>query len=106
MLKNTRSRWYLREWRKHFGLTQQQLADRMETSKSVISEWETGKKRWNQDMLEALADALGCEPADLIMRDPTAPASIWSIWDRVPEAKRADAIRVLEAFTDPPRKTG
>lgn len=106
MLKRERSRWFLREWRKHRHLTQDQLAARLETSKSWISELENGKRRWNQDVLELLADALNCDPADLIMRDPTAPDPIWSIWDRIPLARRDLAMKSLEVFADPAKKTG
>ena len=101
MAQKTRPRWFLKEWRKHRGLTQQQLGDRIGKSKSNISEFETGATRYNQDLLEALADALMCEPADLIMRDPTQPDAIWSIWDRIPEAKREDAKRILETLATP-----
>ena len=59
-----------------------------------------------QETLEALADALMCEPADLIMRDPTSPDPIWSVWDRVPSTKRNDALRVLAAFAEDSAKTG
>lgn len=100
-------KFFLREWRAHRGLTQQRLADRVGLSKPFISEMERGVKGYSQDTLEALADALGCEPADLIMRDPTSPDPIWSIWDRVPPVKRSDALRVLAAFaTEDKAKTG
>ena len=61
---------------------------------------------YSQDTLEALAEALMCEPADLLMRDPTSPDPIWSVWDRVPATKRNDALRVLAAFAEGPKKTG
>jgi transcriptional regulator with XRE-family HTH domain len=97
-----RQRWFLKEWRTHRGLTQQQLADRLETTKSVISALENGKQRWNQDLVELAAEALNCEPADLIVRDPTAPEPIWSIWDRVPAANRSMAVKALEVSVAPP----
>lgn len=109
-----RQRWFLKEWRTHRGLTQQQLADRLETTKSVISALENGKQRWNQDILELAAEALNCDPVDIIVRDPTAPESIWSIWDRVPQQMRPVAVKTLEAFAgdsptskpQKPKKTG
>ncbi len=58
---------------------------------------------YTQPMLEALGDALRCSPADLIMRDPTAPNSIWSIWDQIPPTQRNQAFRILETFA---KKTG
>lgn len=97
---------YLRQWRDHRGLTQQQLADRVGISKPHVSELERGKKQYTQKMLELLADALNCDPADLLVRDPSQPQPIWSIWDRIPETKRSDAIRVLQAFTGDEKKVG
>ncbi len=105
MNKRERTRWFLKEWRKHRGLTQQQLADRVETTKSVISTLENGGQRWNQDLVEALAEALSCDPVDLLIRDPSAPEPIWSIWDRVPAVNRDQALRVLEAMAQPPKTT-
>lgn len=70
----------------------------METTKSVISALENGKQRWNQDIVELAAEALNCEPPDLIVRDPTAPEPIWSLWDRVPAVNRDLARKTLEAF--------
>lgn len=100
MTGRARHRWYLREWRKHRGLTIERLAELIETTKSVVSELEVGKKRYNQDHLEKLADALGCEPADLLTRDPSDPEGVWEAWDHVPVSKRDDAIRVLRALAD------
>jgi len=97
---------YLKQWRQHRGLTQQRLADRVNLSKPFISEMERGKKGYSQETLEALAEALMCEPADLIMRDPTSPDPIWSVWDKVPATKRNDALRVLAAFAEDSAKTG
>lgn len=100
-----RQRWFLKEWRTFRGLTQQQLADRLDTTKSVISALENGKQRWNQDILELAAEALNCDPVDIIVRDPTAPEPIWSIWDRVPPSNRSLAAKTLEAFAgDTPMK--
>lgn len=44
--------------RAHLGLTQQELADRMGTTKSVISRIESGQHRSGTDTLRRLAEAL------------------------------------------------
>ncbi len=44
--------------RAHLGLTQQELAERMETTKSVISRIESGQHRSGTDTLRRLALAL------------------------------------------------
>ncbi|WP_417281061.1 MULTISPECIES: helix-turn-helix domain-containing protein [Alphaproteobacteria] len=63
---------YLREWLEYRALTAEQLAGRLETSKSVVSKLLNGKQRYNQDWLERFAYALNCEVPDLY-RDPTTP---------------------------------
>jgi len=73
----------------------------MPISKATLSRIETGKQPYTQDTLEALAWALNCEPADLIMRDPTSEA--WSIWDdlkKMPPEQRKRAIKILRALAD------
>jgi transcriptional regulator with XRE-family HTH domain len=96
-MKNARP-FYLKQWREYRGLSQQRLADRIESSKGYISDLERGNRRYNQDLLEALADALSCEPADLLMRDPTDPSGIWSVWDQVPTVERPRIVAVIRAL--------
>ena len=102
--KKRKQRQFIREWRKFRNLTQERLADRMGISRGYVSQVEKGKRRYDQHFLEAAAEALSCEPADLLMRDPTDPAAIWSIWDQIPPTQRAQAVRVLETFAA--KKTG
>lgn len=91
---------FLKQWRQHRGLTQDRLAERIGTSKGYISDLERGVRRYNQDLLEALADALTCSPADLLMRDPSQKDAIWSIWDQAKPAERQQIIAVARALTD------
>jgi transcriptional regulator with XRE-family HTH domain len=63
-------RTFFREWRDYRGLTQEQLAERLGTTKGAVSKIENGTSRYNQSSLEAWAEALSCEPADLISRPP------------------------------------
>ena len=103
--KKQRQRIFLREWRKHRGVTQDQLAERLDVDRSIISKVETGKLDYHQHFLEAAAEALACEPADLLVRDPTAPDPIWSIWDRIPPIDRPKAQAVLQALTNTSKKS-
>lgn len=95
---------YLREWRKHRNLTQDQLAERIETSKGYISDLERGVRRYNQDLLEALAEALSCSPADLLIRDPSQGDAIWSIWEHAKPGERQQIAEVARVITG--KKTG
>lgn len=101
--KRASRRTFIKEWRKYRDLNQESLAERVGTTQETISRLERGDIAYTQPMLEALADALRCEPADLIMRDPTQPGSLWSIWDQIQPQERDQAMRVLETFT---KKTG
>lgn len=98
------TRTFIREWREHRGLSQDRLVARVAErvdgfSKSSLSRIETAKQPYSQPILEALAWALSCEPADLIMRDPKSP--IWSIMDALrdmtPDQQRQIAA-VVEAL--------
>lgn len=95
---------YIRAWREHRNLSQDRLVERMRElvdtfSKSTLSRIERSRQAYTQPVLEALAICLGCEPADLIMRDPNSP--IWSIWDSLrtlePDQQQQVA-RIIETF--------
>jgi transcriptional regulator with XRE-family HTH domain len=94
MLKQ-KPRHFIREWRKHRGLTQEQLAERIGIGRSYLTKIERGDRRWDQPFLEAAADALRCEPQDILVRDPTDPEGIWSIWDRINKMKPHDRLKVV-----------
>jgi len=96
---------FIREWREYRGLTLQRLADRLDVTKGALSNVETGKSGYTEPMLKALAYALLCEPADLIIRNPLQEDALWSIWDRVPETERPRVIRLIKEFTDTEKKT-
>lgn len=93
---------YIRAWRNFRGLTQEDFADRLGVSHSTVSRIERGLLGYTQDFLEAAADALLCEPADLIMRDPTKPGAPWSIWDQLTPFKRDQAARMLAVLAEMP----
>lgn len=97
-----RRRHFIKEWRKHRGLTQDQLADRVGVATSTISQLETGKQGYSQPTLEAIADALQCEPADLLMRNPQTPDAIWTIFEGLDPPAMNQIIEIAKTF----RKTG
>lgn len=84
-------------------MTQEQLVERIDMSRENYSRVERGLIPYNQDLLEQLAEALACEPADLLMRDPKSP--VWSIYDTlraIPEEQQKIALTMLQAL----RKAG
>jgi transcriptional regulator with XRE-family HTH domain len=97
-MRHAPTRHFIRAWRKYRGLTQAQLAERIGIDRSYLSNIETGRRRYDQPFLEAAADALRCEPADLIMRDPTEPEGLWSIWDQLAPIERRQLVEVAKAL--------
>jgi putative transcriptional regulator len=63
----------IRKWRERRGLSQAELAKRVGVRQATISRLETeDSRRIELDVLDALARALRCEPADLLERVPSA----------------------------------
>lgn len=65
-----RRRTFIAEWREFRGLSQDDLAGLLDTTKATISRIENMKIGYSQDFLEACADALGTHPAVLLSRPP------------------------------------
>lgn len=89
---------YIKEWRKHRGLTQDQLAERIGMDKGYLSKIENGKRRYDQPFLEAAAVVLRCEPADLLIRDPSDPDGIWSVWDGLKPIERQQVVEIAKTL--------
>jgi|SRR5271166_6734867 len=98
MLK-TRRKTFIREWRNFRHLTQEQLAERVNMSPGNLSLIERGLQNYTQDTLESLAEALQCDPADLLMRNPLDGEAIWSIWDRAKPVERRLIVDIAKTIT-------
>jgi transcriptional regulator with XRE-family HTH domain len=97
-----RKRTFFKEWRKKHDMTQQQLADELGTTKTRVSMKENGKEPYDQDYLEALANAVKAEDvASLLVRNPFDPEPIWLIWDQAKPAQRRQIIEVAKALLKP-----
>ena len=95
----TRRRTFIKAWRKHRGLTLAQLSERVGVTIGAISQVENSGN-YTRPMLEAIADVLRCEPADLLMRNPSDPDGPWSIWERLTPVQRRQAITILKTLGD------
>lgn len=96
-----RRRTFLREWREHRTLTQEQAAERLDIDQSTLSRIERGVTPYDQDFLEKAAFSYQCEPQDLIMRNPLNPDAVWSITDnlkRATPAERDQAAAIIAAL--------
>lgn len=56
-------------WRKHRGLTLQQLADKARISRPYLSQLESGKRSGSADVLRRIADSLDISLEDVIGYD-------------------------------------
>jgi transcriptional regulator with XRE-family HTH domain len=89
---------YIKEWRLHRGLTQEELADKLGMDKGYLSKIENGRRRYDQPFLEAAAKALECDVTDLLRRDPRDPEGIWAVWADLSEAERRQVIEIAKAL--------
>jgi transcriptional regulator with XRE-family HTH domain len=95
-------RTYIRQWREHRGLTQEQLAARIDMTPSHLSMLERGQRGYTQDTMEIIAEALQTDVASLLMRNPEDPEAIWSIWEQAKPGERKLIVDIAKTVT----KTG
>jgi transcriptional regulator with XRE-family HTH domain len=93
---------YIRQWREHRGLTQEQLAARIDMTPSHLSMLERGQRGYTQDTMEIIAEALQTDVASLLMRNPEDPEAIWSIWEQAKPGERKLIVDIAKTVT----KTG
>nr|WP_321457254.1 helix-turn-helix transcriptional regulator [uncultured Cohaesibacter sp.] len=93
-------RWYLREWRKHRGMTQEQLAEAIDSTKQTVSRMESGYSPYNQPFLEACSEALSCSTADLLIGPPADDQrqEIFLKIRKLPNSELPKIIAFLNAF--------
>ncbi|TVS09215.1 MAG: XRE family transcriptional regulator [Gammaproteobacteria bacterium] len=62
----------IRAWREHLGLTQADLAQRMEVSQAQIAQWESASARPRHATLKRIAAAMGLSVGQLTLSDQLA----------------------------------
>lgn len=65
----------IKEIRMSRGMTQSELAERLDVSRSTVAMWETDANVPNADKLPAIAEALSCESIDELFGQKKKPAS-------------------------------
>ena len=88
---------YIREWRKHRGLTQAQLADAIAIHRSQLNKIERGRRSHAKPVLEAIAATLACEANDLIRRHPSHTSEIETVYLSLSAEDRPRAIDLLRS---------
>ena len=86
---------YIREWRRHRGLTQAQLADAIAVHRSQLNKVERGRRYHTKPVLDAIAAQLNCEPNDLIRRHPSHTSELETFYMSLSADERAQAMDLL-----------
>ena len=89
-------RHYLREWREHRGLHQEQLAKMVGTSKSVISRFETGERHMKFEMQIRIMRALRITPPQFF--SATDPNLLENIVPRLTAEGREQVAKIAKTF--------
>lgn len=90
-----RLRHFIKEWRDYRSLTQEQVADRIGISPTTFGRIEGSKVPYNQDFLELAADALRCEPWDLLHRDPNKEGDVVDLMRHLDDRQRQEAAEYI-----------
>lgn len=91
----------MREWRKFRKLSQVAAAERVDVDYTTLGRIERGELPYNQDFLERLAVAYGCEVTDLLEWNPLKPQPPRLVFERVKAAHpdlQKQIISVVEAM--------
>lgn len=100
------NRHYLKQWRRHRGLTQAQVIGRLELiddpnvprTEASLSRIEGGKQIYTQRLLLALADIYQAEPWELLGRDPSKDGLLVDLVRRLQPHQQAQAQAVIEGL--------
>lgn len=79
-------------------MTLEQAAEAAGMTAGNLSAMERGAQRYTQVGLEGLAWAYKCEPAQLLMVDPTKDDAIWSIWERAKQGERTMIVDIARTI--------
>jgi len=103
MTRAASARHFLRQWRKFRGYTLEQAAERVGMSHQNLGKIERGKVPYNEPLLDILADIYRTDKGSLIMRDPSRPDPLWSIYDQLAPPER---VRLVERVEQEFKKVG
>lgn len=97
-IRRPRQPWFLKEWRIHRHLSQEELASRVRMTQGMISQLELLKVDYTASHLPDLAKALQCTVRDLLFRPPEAPESLDNLADGLPEPSRRQLTEIAKTF--------
>lgn len=94
--KRVLRRHYFKEWREHRGLTQEQAAARLDLDRTTLGRVENRRTPYSQAILEAAAEAYGCEPWDILNVDPGKEGLVVDMIDRFRSSDPAEQKAALD----------
>ena len=87
----------LRERRESLKISQIELAEKIGVTQNTISQWETGSRRPNIDMLVKLTEVFGCTADELLGIERKKPDPE----DETPRTREQEiSVRMSEALAD------
>lgn len=89
---------YLREWREFRGMTLEQVGPMIPMTHQNLGKIERGATNYTQPVLEALAQIYGTTVADLLVRNPVEPESIYTIWEQLEPAAQSQVVEIAKTF--------
>lgn len=106
MAKQKLGRHYIKEWRKAKGLSLRKLADRLEVSPGgepllsyvSLGRIERGEQPFNEETIDAIADALGVTRLMLLEVHPEREGTLIELFKRLPEKDQEHARKYLETL--------
>jgi Helix-turn-helix domain len=101
--RRKRKRTYIREWRRFAtDYSQSAVAKLIGYDHSSVQRMEKGLIPYDQDWLEQLANLYGCEPWDLISRDPNGSkgirSDVWAAYSKAPADVQQQVMAVVKTM--------
>ena len=101
MAKKTKKTWrpnFIESWRRHRGLTQEQLAEKIGRSTATVSQLENSNTPYGQGTLEKIAEALNCTHVDLLTRRPDEGEDILALWNAATPEDRQKILNITKTI--------
>lgn len=99
---------YLKEWRKHRKLTQEDVMDRLEifddpalpTTAATLSRIENGRQGYSERILEALSEVYDTPAGQLISRNPLKEGEVIDFMQKLTEREQIKLRTIWEAIKE------
>lgn len=97
---------YFKQWRKHRGLTQDQVVNRLAAfddellpqTAASLSRIENGKQIYTQRIIEALCEVYQCEAHELIGHNPEVEGHVIDLLAKLSEQQQRQVRLIIEAL--------